>query len=402
MKIKAVCDATGLTDRTIRYYIEEQLISPAYTENYLGRKSFDFSQNDIEELKSISVLRKFDFTIEEIRDIAHDAENSIAVIQNVKARTEQVISKGQIRLCSLSQVEDGRAYSIAELANKLENASKALPQTNEKVQKSLGKIIKTAIRATATFLLVWLPILFQALFFLVTVNYYAYPKFQPQAIRYMILSVLPSLSILFLGKIKKGQKKAVRTILLILCAVSLFFSFIFFSFLPVGTLAISETTDFVEYRDLDADCIANRYSFYNELFPPWPHYFETVNGADGHYETVYLDAHYYYRYLSFMDYTYDIYAEWPLEKEAFDKEVTRVKALYDNCATEHNRDYVIMEKGSYTCLISYKGNSPFEAVTDSYTYYIFAYDNENLVVRYILCDSLENGADQPYYLSLDW
>lgn len=402
MKIKAVCDATGLTDRTIRYYIEEQLISPAYTENYLGRKSFYFSQNDIEELKSISVLRKFDFTIEEIRDIAHDAENSITVIQNVKARTEQVISKGQIRLCSLSQVEDGRAYSIAELANKLENASKTLPQTKEKVQKSLGKIIKTAIRATATFLLVWLPILFQALFFLVTINYYAYPKFQPQAVRYMILSVLPSLSILFLGKIKKGQKKAVRTILLILCAVSLFFSFIFFSFLPVGTLAISETTDFVEYRDLDADCIANRYSFYNELFPPWPHYFETVNGADGHYETVYLDAHYYYRYLSFMDYTYDIYAEWPLEKEAFDKEVTRVKALYDNCATEHNRDYVIMEKGSYTCLISYKGNSPFEAVTGSYTYYIFAYDNENLVVRYILCDSLENGADQPYYLSLDW
>lgn len=402
MKIKTVCDLTGLTDRAIRYYIEEKLISPAYTENYLGRKSFDFSQNDVEELKSISVLRKFDFTIEEIRDIAHDAENSKAVIQNVKARTEHTIAEGQMRQSILSQVEDGRAYSIAELANKLENASKTLPQTNEIAQKSLTKIIRTTIKTTATFLLVWLPVIFQVFFFLVTISYYAYPKFQPQAVRYMILSVLPSLSIIFLGKIKKGQKKAVRTILRILCAVSLFFSVIFFSFLPIGTFAISETTDFVEYRDLDADCIANRYSFYNDLFPPWPHYFETVKGADGHYETVYLDAHYYYRYLSFMDYTYDIYAEWPLEKEAFDKEVARVKALYDNCATEHNRDYVIMEKGSYTCLISYEGNAPFEAVSDSYTYYIFAYDETSMVVRYILCDSLENGADQPYYLALDW
>jgi DNA-binding transcriptional MerR regulator len=43
MKIKAVCERTELTDRTIRYYIEEGLISPAFTENYLGRKSFDFS-----------------------------------------------------------------------------------------------------------------------------------------------------------------------------------------------------------------------------------------------------------------------------------------------------------------------------------------------------------------------
>ena len=28
MKIKQVCEATGLTDRAIRYYIEEELLSP--------------------------------------------------------------------------------------------------------------------------------------------------------------------------------------------------------------------------------------------------------------------------------------------------------------------------------------------------------------------------------------
>lgn len=43
MKMKALCEATGLTDRAIRYYIDEALICPAYKENYLGRKTFDFS-----------------------------------------------------------------------------------------------------------------------------------------------------------------------------------------------------------------------------------------------------------------------------------------------------------------------------------------------------------------------
>lgn len=50
----------------------------------------------------------------------------------------------------------------------------------------------------------------------------------------------------------------------------------------------------------------------------------------------------------------------------------------------------------------YSTSTPFEEVSDSYTYYIFAYDETSLIVRYIMCDSLENGADQPFYLSLDW
>ena len=72
MKMKAVCEATGLTDRTVRYYIDENLISPLYTENYLGRKTFDFSDADIQQLKDIAVLRKFGFSIGEIRQFPMD------------------------------------------------------------------------------------------------------------------------------------------------------------------------------------------------------------------------------------------------------------------------------------------------------------------------------------------
>ena len=112
MKIKTVCDITGLTDRTIRYYIEEQLISPTYTENYLGRKSFDFSQDNVDTLKNISVLRNFDFTIDEIRRIIIDANTSISIISNVRHRTEESVCEGKEKLLILSKLSNEKAYSI--------------------------------------------------------------------------------------------------------------------------------------------------------------------------------------------------------------------------------------------------------------------------------------------------
>ena len=65
-------------------------------------------------------------------------------------------------------------------------------------------------------------------------------------------------------------------------------------------------------------------------------------------------------------------------------------------------EFAELKKGDYNCLVLYYGDEPFSAVTDSYTYIIFAYNDMTKTVRYIYCDSLENGADQPYYLELDW
>ena len=43
MKMKEVCEKTGLTDRAVRLYIENGLVSPKYNENYMGRRNIDFS-----------------------------------------------------------------------------------------------------------------------------------------------------------------------------------------------------------------------------------------------------------------------------------------------------------------------------------------------------------------------
>ena len=73
VKIKKVSELTGLTARAIRVYIDEELIAPNFTENYLGRRSFDFTQDDIKALKNIATLRKYGFSIDEIRNILLDS-----------------------------------------------------------------------------------------------------------------------------------------------------------------------------------------------------------------------------------------------------------------------------------------------------------------------------------------
>jgi len=398
MKIKTVCELTELSDRTIRYYIEEQLISPVYTENYLGRKSFDFSLNEIDSLKSISVLRKFDFTIDEIRQIIADEKNSIDIISRVKNRTEETVSAGLQKLQALSGLCSEHTYTLKQLAEALSKPTVALPEHIERISQSPKSIIISFVKSFLIFSVVWLPVALSLLVIIISISNFHYPVFNYTMIGLTLASFWPSISVLIVTKTKWKWKKLAKRVLLVFCVLSIPISF----FMSFGIITKSETTNILNYRRLDPDCLANRYSFYQNLFPTWPNYLVNERQPDGSFEAVFLDAHYYYCSKAAFDYTYDIYAQWPLEKEDFDKEVARVKALYNNHATEYDRDYVVVEKGRYHCLFAYNGDPPFEEVTDSYTYYIFAYDEENLVVRYIMCDSLENGADQPYYLSLDW
>lgn len=66
MRIQEVIKETGLSKRTIHYYIEEQLISPEVN----TKNSYNiFSKTDVEQLKFIQQLRKADFSIHDIRQI---------------------------------------------------------------------------------------------------------------------------------------------------------------------------------------------------------------------------------------------------------------------------------------------------------------------------------------------
>ncbi len=400
MKIKTVCELTGLTDRTIRYYIEEKLIFPLYTENYLGRKTYSFSEKDIKDLKDIAVLRKFDFTLDEIKSVINDAETSKEILSNVKYRTAQAVLNGQSKFSVLSQISTEKTYTVAELAEELSKVSLDLPEQKEAIKTNILKTVLSILKTIIILAVVWLPIVLSLFVVIISISNYHYPVFDPTMIALTITSFLPSIAVLIFSKIKLKWKKIAQRILLVLCVLSIPISFI----MSFGIVSKSETTDFRNYRDFDAQCLANRNVVFQELFPNWPRYFENVKQSDGSYKAIYLDAHYYYHYHQGFDYTYDIYAEWPLNEDEYTKEVKRATAVFTKNIENKTYNYKSAEliKGDYNCLIMYSGDEPFNKATNNYDYIIFAYNDKTNVVRYIYCDSLENGADQPYYLELDW
>lgn len=75
MKMKEVCMATGLTERAVRFYVQEQLVAPQ-SQRRGGRTWLNFSEADVERLKAISILRKAGFTVEEIRSMILDFQKN--------------------------------------------------------------------------------------------------------------------------------------------------------------------------------------------------------------------------------------------------------------------------------------------------------------------------------------
>ena len=81
MKIKEVCTKTGLTEKAVRYYVENGLCSPQEYESR-DRKYLNFTDGNLDELRNIAVMRKLGFSIEDIRMLKTDGRS----IENVMGR----------------------------------------------------------------------------------------------------------------------------------------------------------------------------------------------------------------------------------------------------------------------------------------------------------------------------
>ena len=108
MTVKEIEERSGLTRANIRFYENEGLITPKRNEN--GYR--DYSEDELDELLRIKLLRSLDFSIEEIRNLK---EGKRSLADAAKFKLSQ-ISKEQERLksaagvCS-SMVNDGASYS---------------------------------------------------------------------------------------------------------------------------------------------------------------------------------------------------------------------------------------------------------------------------------------------------
>lgn len=87
-KIKEVCILTGLSEKTVRFYVEQNLITPEILPG-LHYRSYRFSEADVRRLQDIAALRSADFSVSEIKTMLSDP----SVIPSLISQKENQLSE---------------------------------------------------------------------------------------------------------------------------------------------------------------------------------------------------------------------------------------------------------------------------------------------------------------------
>ncbi len=104
MLINEVSKLTKLTKKAIEYYTLQGLIFPSVSEN--GYRNY--TTEDIKKLNKISVLRKLDISIEEIKYILNDTTNS--ALQTVSVKKELNYKRDILKKSILQKLSQGASY----------------------------------------------------------------------------------------------------------------------------------------------------------------------------------------------------------------------------------------------------------------------------------------------------
>ncbi len=105
MLINEVSKLTKLTKKAIEYYTLQGLVFPSVLEN--GYRNYN--AQDIKKLNKISVLRKLDISIEEIKQILNDTTNS--ALQTVSVKKELAYSRDMLKNSILQKLSQGASYN---------------------------------------------------------------------------------------------------------------------------------------------------------------------------------------------------------------------------------------------------------------------------------------------------
>jgi hypothetical protein len=322
-----------------------------------------------------------------------------------------MIESEQAMLVALSNLEEGRAYTIKELAKVLSVPVKevSVPAADEK--RNWKRITIDIIKAIVLGVITWLPLLWAVEGICHSIRMYYFPVFRWQGVLFTLLTLLPTALVILISKIKAHghQLKAIKFSLLFICLINR----------PIvldqaeGIFVASKTENIMHYQMFDTGCYAHRDSFYDELFPGFDTVFWGGIAFDqsGH-------AQYYYYYTEFGGTVHDVYAEWRLDDTEFFREMIRVQELYEIDQAKNpdtNRHYVTFQKGDYTCIVKYFDhricNEDYSEIELEYLFddenypsecYMFAYNEKTNTVRYINYWDYMNGTISPHYLELDW
>lgn len=130
MRMKDVLERTGLTDRAVRLYIENGLLSPRQESSYAGRKSILFGEEDVERLEVIATLRRAGFSIADIRRMQEETSSVGEVLDNHRQGLTEEIRQKQEILLKLSSIPTDVPLSCRTIADgiRASTSSQTIPK----------------------------------------------------------------------------------------------------------------------------------------------------------------------------------------------------------------------------------------------------------------------------------
>ena len=145
MKINAVCKKTGLSERTVRYYVEKGLLNPKF-QIVNGRTTIEYSEYDIELLKDISKLRKAEFSIPDIISM-QNSSNAVSkiLLKHCQTLETELIQKEEL-IQKLKKASERENISWRKLASILFQA----PNCYEKICMPLDDFEATDYESVPT------------------------------------------------------------------------------------------------------------------------------------------------------------------------------------------------------------------------------------------------------------
>lgn len=124
-KMKQVCQLSGLTEKSVRFYIDQELVTPKVTPG-LHYKAYHFDDADVGRLMDISALRSADFSIADIRRMLDDPNCIPATI----AEKEQAL---RVKIASLQSAQRVLgSLTVQERSDLEQTADAILPRSTRR------------------------------------------------------------------------------------------------------------------------------------------------------------------------------------------------------------------------------------------------------------------------------
>lgn len=411
MKMKEVLDRTGLTDRAVRLYIANGLVEPECSRGYTGRNNYEFSEEDVEVLQKIALLRKADFSIEQIRQLQEGGETAREALEAYLEEKREEFKRDGLILEALAGLPGEESPNLDELCRRLTEGFREKQVPKADLKPTWKERLESLFFLTVS--------LVGAVFFLMVncgiqlelEERFPFPKLTnaPGVLitwgAHVVL-LLPALLLLWVFLLYcRRRLTAVKRERRLLLACGLIALSVWLTLGPgVGDIYMvqfapvvySETDDPDNYLVVGSD-LQDGEAYRLLLFPQHIPEVAYNHGNDLPSEDRYPETtQYYYRYAEYIDPDCDIFAQWVLPEDEFAAEVLRIR--------ENLADRTVYERqwGDWICLSLTE--SDFEEVTSYYFHYFFAYNEETNMVRYVDSYCQDGGGDMasPYFLTLDW